>query len=198
MKNILLIILLLFSSCNDIKNSNVKNNSIIICLNPCNNFSQKEANKIAIELEDFFYNNYKIIPQITVESNIKLSSEFRNSSKTRYNASELIKYYQTDAELIQVLLLNEDIFTYRNNKKEWEILGQSIIGGNTCIVSSYRLKNKNNMWKVVLHEYCHTYFKYYHCPNDDPKCFMKDAKGHANIEIQKYFCNDCKKIINFK
>ena len=37
----------------------------------------------------------------------------------------------------------------------------------------------------------HTFYGARHCPNDDPKCIMKDAKGHGNFAIQKYLCKDC-------
>lgn len=176
--------------------SNIEAKNIYISLYPCNNFSKNSAQKLANTLEDYFYNNYKVYALISVEENIILSNSFRNGN--RYNATDILKYYKNDSEIINIFLLNEDIFTIRKNNIKWGIIGQSLIPGNTCIISTYRIKNKSNLWKVVLHEFCHCYFNYKHCLNDDPRCFMKDAKGHAKLDIQKYFCDNCKKIINFK
>ena len=40
--------------------------------------------------------------------------------------------------------------------------------------------------------FIHTFYGAKHCPNDDPTCFMKDAKGHGNFEIQDKLCDACK------
>ena len=190
MKKLLLILCLIGCTVNEIKSSNP-----IIMLYPCNNFSKKQTQELAITLEKFFYNNFKIYAQIEVENNIILSNSFKEGN--RYNATKIISYYKNNSDIISIFLLNNDIFTFKENNKKWGIIGQSLIPGNACIVSTYRIKDKSNLWKVVVHEFCHSYFRYKHCPKDNPKCFMKDAKGHANLSIQKYFCNECKKIINF-
>lgn len=190
-KLILLFFCIILCGCSNV----TKNNSIEILLVPCNGFSKEVAIKAAVDLENYFYNTYGICAKISVENEFKIENKFKH--KKRYNATEIIKYYNYDSDVVNIFLLKDDIFTKRKNNPEYGIIGQSLLGGNVCIVSTYRIKNINNLWKVILHEFCHSYFKYKHCPLDDPKCFMKDAKGHARFDIQEYFCKECTKIINF-
>lgn len=197
MKKVLVIVILLLGCTNSSKEEyrDIHDNPIIL-LYPCNNFSRQLAYQAVTKLENFFYDNYGIYVQIGVEPNYILNDSLK--SKKRYNATKILYHYDTlNNNIIHIFLLNEDIFTLRKDK-EWGILGQSTLGGKVCVVSTYRIKNKNNLWKVILHEFCHAYFSQGHCLNDDPKCFMKDAKGHARLDSQEYFCNSCKKTINFK
>ena len=198
MKKIIIFgLLLLLNSCQNQQKDVFVDSCPQIMLIPCNGFSKKEAWKIASDITFYLRDSLNKVIQIEVDTNSDLPDSLMNKKRTRYNARKIIDYFQSDAGIIYVALLKQNIFKYKEDGSEWGILGQSVIGGNSCVVSSHRVRNKDNMWKLVLHEYCHTRFKYYHCPNDDPKCFMKDAKGKADLEAQKYFCNDCKKAIKF-
>ena len=81
-------------------------------------------------------------------------------------------------------------------KADWGVLGLSIHGTYTCVVSDYRLKNKKrDYWKVVTHEFTHTACNYGHCPDDNPLCIMKDAKGKADFSNKVEFCKTCREKI---
>lgn len=72
-----------------------------------------------------------------------------------------------------------------------------VYGLDLCkVVSKYRIKNVNRgLWKVVVHEFIRANYNYGHCPKDDPKCIMKDAKGHTDFSNKNDLCNYCKKHI---
>jgi len=190
------IILLLICSMLFINTHAIENREVLVI--PGDNFTEKELVDLELNLRKYFLREFGVYLQMEVDPKVKLPKTLMNPSRTRYNATKVVKHFQTNSKIIQVVLLKRDIFTYRNGNKEWGILGQSLLDGNTCVVSTYRLRNKSNLWKLVLHEYIHTYFKYYHCPNDDPKCFMKDAKGHANLDKQKYLCPECVKKLKYE
>ncbi len=80
-----------------------------------------------------------------------------------------------------------------HNTKNYGIMGLSYCPGNVCVVSDHRIKTKSMVWKLMLHEFCHAFYGAKHCPNDDPKCFMKDAKGKGNVEVQNWLCDSCKR-----
>lgn len=192
-------IILLCVSCNNSTNYyDLNNNNKEIIIIPCDDFSKRELDELELNLRKHFLKDLNSYLQMEIEEKQILPISLMNSSKTRFDATRTIEYFQVNSKIIQVVLLKRDIFKYKDNGSEWGILGRSLLNGNTCIVSTYRIKNKKNLWKLVLHEYIHTYYKYYHCPNDDPKCFMKDAKGHANLDKQIYLCNECKKNLKLK
>ena len=59
-------------------------------------------------------------------------------------------------------------------------------------ISDFRLKNKKrDFWKVVRHELSHSFFNLPHCPNDDPHCIVKDAKGHPDFSNKEHLCKSC-------
>lgn len=172
-----------------------------ICLQPLNGFSKKEAQQIAIKLENYLkkYDNYEFMGDcVYVDDNDNLSGSMLNSSKTRYRADKIINYYQDGAYYCNpiICLTNEDISTSLHGRKDWGVLGFSWKGKYVGIASTYRLKNpKRDYWKVVLHEFIHAFYDYGHCPKDDPKCIMQDAKGHANFSNKNDLCDYCKKHI---
>jgi len=56
----------------------------------------------------------------------------------------------------------------------------------------FELLRQNMRNDFILHEFMHTYYGSKHCPNDDPTCFMKDAKGKGDFKVQDKLCNSCK------
>ena len=94
-------------------------------------------------------------------------------------------------------ITNKDISTPVHGKENYGILGLSTYGGNVSVISTYRLKNKKNLWKLAVHEFGHGYYNLRHCPNDDPTCIMKDAKGsNPHYELKEDFCTVCKNKMN--
>lgn len=164
-----------------------------IILQPYGKFSKAEVNKILPllqeNLNEYTYGSwkYKILDPISIT--------LEKTKNNRYRAGDfLISQYKrihNSSEII-IGLTHEDICTNIHNIENYGILGYSFKPGQVCIISDKRLSNKNDIWKVVLHEFMHAYYGVDHCPNDDPECFMKDAKGHGNIRIQNKLCNSCR------
>lgn len=116
--------------------------------------------------------------------------------RKRYRADKIIALqkaeYKDCADLVIIGVTTKDISTTAHGKKDYGIMGLSYIPGNSCVISSYRISNRKNLHKVVLHEFLHSR-GLPHCQIDDPQCYMKDAKGKGNVAIQKYLCESCKK-----
>lgn len=118
-----------------------------------------------------------------------LNNQF--GDKANQIAYENSKRESSDYYIIGVT--NKDISTPVHGKENYGILGLSPLGGNVSVISTYRLKNKKELWKLAMHEFGHGYYRLRHCPNDDQSCIMADAKGgNPHFEIKEYFCVHCK------
>ena len=116
--------------------------------------------------------------------NKKLSVYLMNDSKSRYRADKIINSLKKEANNHRIIigLTHKDVSVPYKGKPDWGVLGLSIHSTYACVVSDYRLKNKKrDYWKVVTHEFIHTYYRYHHCPKDSSHCIMKDAKGKADF-----------------
>lgn len=170
-----------------------------ICLQPIDNFTQQEAKQLCKVLEKKFIVLFGVEFDIEVLPNKKLSADLMNDSKSRYRADKIINSLKKEAgkQRIMIGLTHKDVSVPYKGKADWGVLGLSIHGTYACVVSDYRLKNKKrDYWRVVTHEFTHTAFRYNHCPEDDPTCIMKDAKGKADFSNKVEFCKTCKKKIN--
>lgn len=138
-----------------------------------------------------------------------------NVKSPRYRADSIIKFQQKDinGKIDYVLgLTSKDISVTKkddsgNIKKpeykyqDWGIMGLAYCPGESCIVSTFRIKHKNKtvyferLKKVAVHEFGHN-LGLPHCPNK--KCVMTDAvesvKTIDNAELK--LCNDCEGKIN--
>ncbi len=145
---------------------------------------------------------------------------FVNIKSPRYRADSLIRYlrdtiFPKNKKVDYIVgLIDEDISTtkYANYKEkqikspeskytDWGIYGLGFCPGESCIVSTYRLRKgttKENfimrLKKVSCHELGHN-FGLPHCPNTD--CIMQDAaetiKTIDNVAL--HLCDDCRKKI---
>ena len=170
-----------------------------IFLQPYDNFTQDEAKQLSMMLEKKFLELYGVEFEFEVLPNKKLSADLMNDSKSRYRADKIINSLKKEAskQRIMIGLTHKDVSVPYKGKADWGVLGLSIHGTYACVVSDYRLKNKKrDYWKVVTHEFTHTAFKYNHCPEDDPTCIMKDAKGKADFSNKVGFCKTCREKIN--
>lgn len=167
----------------------------VICLQPLEDFSQKDAEKLkknllkhTAELELCEVADVEVLP------NKPLKPSLLNDEKTRYRADKIIRYVTESKSnrRIIIALTHKDISVPLRGKKDWGVMGLSLQPGTACVVSTYRVKDKSQLWKVAIHEFCHTYYNMPHCPNDDPTCLMKDAKGRGNLAPQRHLCKDCK------
>ena len=170
-----------------------------IFLQPYDNFTQDEAKQLSMMLEKKFLELYGVEFEFKVLPNKKLSADLMNDSKSRYRADKIINSLKKEAskQRIMIGLTHKDVSVPYKGKADWGVLGLSIHGTYACVVSDYRLKNKKrDYWKVVTHEFTHTAFRYNHCPEDDPTCIMKDAKGKADFSNKVGFCKTCREKIN--
>lgn len=118
--------------------------------------------------------------------------------RNRYRADKIIalqrEEYKNCNDIVIIGVTRKDISTTVRGYTDYGIMGLSYKPGNSCVVSSYRIPDRKNLHKVVLHEFLHSR-GLPHCQKDDPRCYMKDAKGKGNIAIQEYLCESCKKTL---
>ena len=172
-----------------------------IFLQPYDNYTQKEAKQLSKVLEKKFLELYGVEFEFEVLPNKKLSADLMNNSKSRYWADKMIDSLKKEASDHRIIigLTHKDVSVPYKGRPDWGVLGLSIHGTNACVVSDFRLKNKKrDYWKVVTHEFTHTACNYSHCPNDDPTCIMKDAKGKADFSNKVGFCKTCREKINIE
>ena len=170
-----------------------------IFLQPLDNFTQQEAMQLQEVLEQRFSKIFNEGFEFEILPNKKLSVDLMNDSKSRYRADKIINSLKKEASNHRIIigLTHKDVSVPYKGKPDWGVLGLSIHGTYACVVSDYRLKNKKrDYWKVVTHEFTHTACNYSHCPNDDPTCIMKDAKGKADFANKVSFCKTCREKIN--
>ena len=168
-----------------------------IYLQPYGNFTQKEASKLGKELESHLYEMFNVDLDCEVLPALPLVDSLLNKSKTRYRADKIIKSLSTKANghNIYIGLTHKDISCSVHGKEDWGVQGLSLIPRKACVVSTFRVKNQHDLWKVTCHEFIHTYFNYHHCPKDDSSCLMQDAKGHPNYINKKGLCQYCQSIL---
>ncbi len=213
MKNYLKIVCLIFifSSCkndgNNIKNTkqpiHAKRSSerkeMIIHILPLGTVNAS----ILDFIKKSIYNFYQI--DCIIEPKQELTTDILAASKTRYEASLILKKYNSTQN---TLLITEKDIAYNNSKKkvkEWGIFGLGFRPGNTCVISTFRLKRKvseakfrERLQKVCIHEVGHN-LGLPHCKNDS-LCLMNDANGTVS-QVDKeriFFCTNCKKQIGMK
>ena len=170
-----------------------------ICLQPYDNFTQQEAKQLSIVLEKKFQKLFGVEFEIEILPNKKLTADLMNDAKSRYRADKIISALREDAggHGIMIGLTHKDVSFPYKGRADWGVLGLSIHGTYACVVSDFRLKHKQrDYWKVVAHEFTHTACNYSHCPEDNAKCIMQDAKGHADFSKKEGFCETCKESVN--
>jgi len=163
---------------------------------PCNTFSVAEAQQIRDHLQAFRQRYFAQDSDtfITIAEPVQLDKTLMNKGATRFSAPKILNLLQKnrDSNEIVIALLHNDISTNKNSR-DWGVLGLSYRGRCVSVASTYRVKEKAEFWKVVAHELIHAYCNYGHCPDDNPACIMKDAKGHPNLKKQHGLCETCQK-----
>ena len=128
---------------------------------------------------------------------LPLSDTLMNDGHTRYRADKIIRSMAANANRhnIYIGLTHKDISCSVHGKKDWGVQGLSLIPGNACVASTFRVKDRRDFWKVVCHEFIHAYFTYNHCPKDDPSCLMQAAKGHPRYKGKNGLCPHCSSVL---
>ena len=94
-------------------------------------------------------------------------------------------------EIVTIGLTHRDISTSIHGQYNYGIMGLSFRPGDACVVSTFRLKRKDDLWKVTIHEFLHSR-GLPHCKKDDLKCLMQDAHGKNTFYMKHGLCEDCK------
>lgn len=170
--------------------------NVTIYLQPYDNYAQKEAELLKADLEKhveqivFSGFNFVVLP------NKPLPDSYLGETRKKYRTDKIINTLKEDADNqhIYIGITHHDICrAYKNGVKDWGVLGSSIPDYHACVVSDHRLKHKRrDLWKVVTHEFIHTYYNYQHCPKDSSHCIMRDAKGKADFSNKSDLCGYCK------
>ena len=165
----------------------------VIHLQPFGKFSQREAQLLGKELTKRIEDIFGVELECEVHPPLPLSDTLMNDGYTRYRADKIIHSMSANANShnIYIGLMHKDISCSVHGKKDWGVQGLSLIPGNACVASTFRVKDRRDFWKVVCHEFIHTYFTYNHCPKDDPSCLMQSAKGHPRYKGKNGLCPHC-------
>ena len=169
----------------------------VIHLQPFGKFSQHEAQLLGKELTKRIEDIFGVELECEVHPPLPLSATLMNDGHTRYRADKIIHSISANANRhnIYIGLTHKDISCSIHGKKDWGVQGLSLIPGNACVASTFRVKDKRDFWKVVCHEFIHTYFTYNHCPKDDPSCLMQAAKGHPRYKGKNGLCPHCSNVL---
>lgn len=172
----------------------------VIELQPLEDFSHQEAELLKGELIKQLALIYKNIPQNDIEASISIAEnkEIPTSClykpRNRYWAAKILSLLHEEHggndEIVSIGLTHQDISTSIHGQYNYGIMGLSFRPGDACIISTYRLKRKDDLWKVTLHEFLHSR-GLPHCKKDNPKCLMQDAHGKNTFYKKPRLCKDC-------
>ncbi len=165
-----------------------------VYLQPCNNFTSHEAETLIPRLREVIKESSGVELSLEVRPPIQLNDTLMNEAHTRFRADKIIRSIEDNGHDVVIVLCHQDISCSYKDKKDWGVLGLSLVPKyKVCVVSDFRLKNKKrDLWKVAAHEFFHSYCNMRHCANNDPSCIMKDAKGHADFSNKNHMCKSCK------
>ncbi|TDW47882.1 archaemetzincin [Flavobacterium sp. 270] len=183
MNKLILIFLLIFFSCQKAK---VERNSKVIVIQPLGNFQSDAAQEVLEKIRE-------INPNVVLRKSIDFPLGSYYKPRNRFRADSIIKYLksQVGTDSVIVGLSSKDISTTKNGHQYWGIMGLGYHPGSACVVSDFRLSDKNKkdqFYKVVLHELGHTE-GLPHCKTKT--CLMRDAEGGNPIDEEKNFCENC-------
>lgn len=202
------LIIILMSSCSSgKKTSSTEDDSDTLCtcppesfvhidLQPLGDFTQKEANQLKEELEKHLAPIYLSEIEVLPKKDIPASCLYK--PRNRYWAGKILgflKQQNQGSDFVTIGLTHRDISTSIHGNYNYGIMGLSFRPGNTCVVSSFRLKRKDDLWKVTTHEFLHSR-GLPHCKKDNPKCLMQDAHGKNTFYIKHGLCEDCEKTLS--
>lgn len=164
-----------------------------IVLQPLENFQSNSANEVLEKIKE-------INPNVVLRKAIGFPSGSYYKPRNRFRADSIIKDLKTKIgqDTVIVGLSHKDISTTKGNIRDWGIMGLGYHPGKACVVSDFRLSEKNKkeqFYKVVLHELGHTE-GLPHCKIKT--CLMRDAEGENPIDQEKDFCRDCRKFLKSK
>ena len=197
------LIIILMSSCSSWKKtSSTEDDSDTLCtcppesyvhidLQPFGDFTQKEANQLKEELEKHLVPIYLSEIEVLPKKDIPASCLYK--PRNRYWAGNILgflKQQNQESDFVTIGLTHRDISTSIHGNYNYGIMGLSFRPGNVCVVSTFRLKRKDDLWKVTTHEFLHSR-GLPHCKKDDLKCLLQDAHGKNTFYMKNGLCQDC-------
>ena len=122
----------------------------VIHLQPFGKFSQREAQLLGKELTKRLEDIFGVELECEVHPPLPLSDTMMNDGHTRYRADKIIRSIAANANRhnIYIGLTHKDISCSVHGKKDWGVQGLSLIPGNACVASTFRVKDRRDFWKV--------------------------------------------------
>ena len=206
MRVLVLLILPILFSCQ----SKIDKEHITVGIQPYKNFPKDKTDTISKIIAEFYNVKTTVLPTKNL-----YDDAFIKVKSPRYRADSIIKFQKIikPDSLDYILgLTHRDISVTKKDKSgktktptykyaDWGIMGLAYCPGNSCIVSTFRIKHPNakthfnRFKKVAVHEFGHN-LGLPHCSNKT--CVMTDAvesvKTIDNAELA--LCNECQSKIN--
>jgi len=141
--------------------------------------------------------------ECVIKPKVNLTNDLLSKSKTRYNADKILQKFNSNDNLL--IITEKDIATKKGNYEEWGILGLGQRPGNTCVISTFRMKKNvsvevlyDRLEKVSLHEIGHN-LGLDHC-DYHIECLMNDARGTIRQvdREKKWLCQKCHNLIKLR
>lgn len=165
-----------------------------VLLQPLNDFTEQEAEAMIPQMEKLIKEGTGLELGFDILPRIILADSMKNDIFTRYRADRIIPMLQNNHHDVVVALLHDEISCTYKGKKDWGVLGLSLPDYKNCVASDYLLKHKKrDIWKVATHEFFHAVCNMPHCPNNNPRCIMKDIEGHDDLSNIEHLCKTCRK-----
>lgn len=174
----------------------------VIELQPLGDFSHQKAELLREDLIKQLALIFRMKTEAELEASIivaeskQIPASCLYKPRNRYWAGKILGMLHAEHggndEIITIGLTNRDISTSIHGQYNYGIMGLSLRPGDACVVSTYRMKRKDDLWKVTMHEFLHSR-GLPHCKKDNPKCLMLDAHGKNSFYMKYGLCEDCKK-----
>lgn len=176
----------------------------VIELQPLGDFSRRETEQLRKEFVEQLAKIFPTQPKAWLDATVcirdkkEIPASCLYKPRNRYWAGAILKMLHEDHggnnEIVSIGLTHRDIATSVHGQYNYGVMGFGYHPGDACVVSTYRLKRKDDLWKVVMHEFLHTR-GLPHCKKDDVKCLMQDAHGKNTCYLKHALCEDCKKAL---
>lgn len=167
-------------------------------IQPLNGYTQQEAVVLIPKLRKAI----KAYSHIDLDFNVlptkQLPDSFIAAGTHKYKAKDIINSItESSNHNVVIAVTHDDICLDYKGRKNWGVLGLAYLSKvYTCVASDCRMKNKNDFWKVALHEFIHAYHQYNHCPKNDPTCIMQDCNGKGDFSRKNKLCHYCDSVLN--
>jgi len=190
------------------------NDHKIIALQPLEDYDTGQLRTVCRDISTFFNTRVMILNPVAVPGSIDAADK-NSPGNDGYFADSLLVFlsrFVNDTIVKIVGITHTNIYTLKRydiplDKKTHvlyephTIFGLGYIGGNTSIISDYRLQSvdkslfENRMKKVILHELGHN-LGLPHCPVDT--CLMSETNGDI-VKLNKTggnYCRNCRRKLN--